>query len=183
MAGFLIAIVTILGAPRENLAAAPDMLGKLNLSTYPSATKAPPFSGRTTTDQVVSLAGLQGRVVLLNFWATWCQECRPEMPMFQRLHREFAPQGLSVIGINAREETPAIQKYAKELGLNFPLVLDAKGEINAAYGVIGLPATFLIGRDGRAVARAVGPREWSGEQALAIIRALLAEPATRKKER
>src|SRR5439155_5428972 len=56
MAGFLIAIVTILGAPRENLAAAPDMLGKLNLSTYPSATKAPPFSGRTTTDQVVSLA-------------------------------------------------------------------------------------------------------------------------------
>ena len=183
MAGFLIAIVTILGAPRENLAAAPDMLGKLNLSTYPSATKAPPFSGRTTTDQVVSLAGLQGRVVLLNFWATWCQECRTEMPMFQRLHREFAPQGLSVIGINAREETPAIQKYAKELGLNFPLVLDAKGEINAAYGVIGLPATFLIGRDGRAVARAVGPREWSGEQALAIIRALLAEPVTRKNER
>ena len=103
--------------------------------------------------------------------------------MFQRLHREFASQGLSVIGINAREEIPAIQKYAKELGLNFPLVLDAKGEINAAYGVIGLPATFLIGRDGRAVARAVGPREWSGEQALAIIRALLAEPATRKKER
>src|SRR6266568_6031156 len=183
MAGFLIAIVTILSAPRENLAAAPDMLGKLNLSTYPSATKAPPFSGRTTTDQVVSLAGLQGRVVLLNFWATWCQECRTEMPMFQRLHREFASQGLSVIGINAREEIPAIQKYAKERGLNFPLVLDAKGEINAAYGVIGLPATFLIGRDGRAVARAVGPREWSGEQALAIIRALLAEPATRKKER
>ncbi len=103
--------------------------------------------------------------------------------MFQRLHREFAPQGLSVIGINAREETPAIQKYAKELGLNFPLVLDAKGEINAAYGVIGLPATFLIGRDGRAVARGVGPREWSGEQALAIIRALLAEPVTRKNER
>src|SRR5947207_1055401 len=89
MAGFLIAIVTILGAQRENLAAAPDMLGKLNLSTYPSATKAPPFSGRTTTDQVVSLAGLQGRVVLLNFWATWCQECRPEMPMFQRLHILF----------------------------------------------------------------------------------------------
>src|SRR5436309_16138984 len=90
MAGFLIAIVTILGAPRENLAAAPDMLGKLNLSTYPSATKAPPFSGRTTTDQVVSLAGLQGRVVLLNFWATWCRseerrvgkECRFRWPAY-----------------------------------------------------------------------------------------------------
>src|SRR5438132_9524394 len=97
MAGFLIAIVTILGAPRENLAAAPDMLGKLNLSTYPSATKAPPFSGRTTTDQVVSLAGLQGRVVLLNFWATWFHECRTEMQMFLRLHREYDARGLRVI--------------------------------------------------------------------------------------
>jgi len=183
MAGFLIAIVTILGAPRENLAAAPDMLGKLNLSTYPRATKPPEFNGSTIDGRTVSLASLSSKIIVLNFWATWCQECRTEMPMFQRLHREFASQGLSVIGINAREETPAIQKYAKELGLNFPLVLDAKGEINAAYGVIGLPATFLIGRDGRAVARAVGPREWSGEQALAIIRALLAEPATRKKER
>src|SRR5438874_4200264 len=183
MAGFLIAIVTILGAPRENLAAAPDMLGKLNLSTYPRVTKPPEFNGSTIDGRTVSLASLSGKVVVLNFWATWCQECRTEMPMFQRLHREFASQGLNVIGINAREEIPAIQKYAKELGLNFPLVLDAKGEINAAYGVIGLPATFLIGRDGRAVARGVGPREWSGEQALAIIRALLAEPVTRKNER
>jgi cytochrome c biogenesis protein CcmG/thiol:disulfide interchange protein DsbE len=183
MAGFLIAIVTILGAPRENLAAAPDMLGKLNLSTYPRATKPPEFNGSSIDGRTVSLASLSGKVVLLNFWATWCQECRPEMPMFQRLHREFAPQGLNVVGINAREETPAIQKYAKELGLTFPLVLDPRGEINTAYGIIGLPTTFLIGRDGRAVARAVGPREWSGEQALAIIRALLAEPATRKKER
>src|SRR5438132_13567372 len=168
MAGFLIAIVTILGAPRENLAAAPDMLGKLNLSTYPSATKAPPFSGRTTTDQVVSLAGLQGRVVVLNFWATWCQECRPEMPMFQRLHREFAPQGLNVIGINAREGRAAIRGYAKDLGLTFPLVLAPKGESNAAYGVIGLPTTFVIGRAGPAVARGGGPREWSGERPRAI---------------
>jgi peroxiredoxin len=179
MAGFLIAIVTILGAPRENLAAAPDMLGKLNLSTYPRATKPPEFNGSTIDGRTVSLTSLSGKVVLINFWATWCQECRPEMPMFEQVHREFAAQGLSVIGINAREGTAAIRGYAKELRLTFPLILDPKGEINAAYGVIGLPATFLIGRDGRAVARAVGPREWSGEQALAIIRALLAERSQR----
>jgi peroxiredoxin len=69
----------------------------------------------------------------------------------------------------------AIRGYAKELGLTFPLVLDPKGEINAAYGVIGLPTTFLIGRDGRAVALAVGPRDWSSAAAKAIVTALLAE--------
>ena len=176
IAGFLIAIVAILGAPRENLAAAPDMLGKLNLSTYPRPTKPPEFNGSTIDGRTVSLASLGGKVVLINFWATWCQECRPEMPMFERLHREFAAQGLSVIGINAREGTAAIRAYAKELRLTFPLVLDPKGEINAVYGVIGLPATFLIGRNGRALARAVGPRDWSSASAKEIIQALLAEP-------
>jgi cytochrome c biogenesis protein CcmG/thiol:disulfide interchange protein DsbE len=180
IAGFLVAIVTILGAPRENPAAAPDMLGKLNLSTYPRATKPPEFNGSTIDSRTVSLASLGGKVVLLNFWATWCQECRPEMPMFERLHREFAAQGLSVIGINAREGTAAIRGYAKELRLTFPLVLDPKGEINAAYGVIGLPTTFLIGRDGRAVARGVGPREWTAAPARTIVQALLAEPVARK---
>ena len=126
---------------------------------------------------------MRGKVVLLNFWASWCQECRPEMPMFERLHREFASQGLSVIGINAREGTEAIRGYAKELRLTFSLVLDPKGEINAAYGAIGLPATFLIGRDGRAVARAVGPRDWDSAPAKAIIQALLSETVSPRESR
>ena len=183
IAGFLVAIVTILGAPRENLAAAPDMLGKLNLSSYPRSTKPPEFNGSTVDGRTVSLASLRGKVVLLNFWATWCQECRPEMPMFEQMHREFAAKGLSVIGINARERTAAIRAYAKEIRLTFPLVLDPKGEINAAYGVIGLPTTFLIGRDGQAVALAVGPREWVSAPARTLIQALLAEPAASKEDR
>jgi peroxiredoxin len=99
------------------------------------------------------------------------------MPAFEQLHRKFVGKGLVILGINAREGTPAIQKFAKELNLTFPLVLDSTGEINAAYGVIGLPTTFLIGSDGRSVARGVGPREWTGGPALALIQSLLAEPA------
>ena len=176
----VIAIVTILGAPEAGWAEVADLLGKLNLSAYSRGTKPPAFNGRTADSRTVYLASLQGKVVLLNFWATWCNECRPEMPMFERLHREFSAQGLSVIGINAREATVAIRGYAKELGLTFPLVLDSTGEINAAYGVIGLPTTFLIGRDGRAVAFAVGPREWASAPARALIEALLAEPGAPK---
>lgn len=125
------------------------------------------------------MGDLRGKVVLMNFWASWCAECRPEMPVLERLHREFAAQGFAVIGINAREGSEAIRRYASELGLTFPLVLDRDGTINALYGVVGLPTTFIVGRDGRAVALAVGPREWASTPARALIQALLAEPAPR----
>jgi peroxiredoxin len=128
----------------------------------------------------VALADLRGRVVLLTFWATWCAECHPEMPQFESLHRDFAAQGLAVLGVNGREGTGAIAQYAQELGLTFPLVVDPQGSITTAYGVIGLPTTFLIGRDGRAVALATGPRAWGSAPARTLIQTLLAEPVARQ---
>ena len=126
------------------------------------------------------LHGLRGEVVLLSFWASWCAECRPEMPMLERLHQDFAAQGLTVLGVNFREETSIIQRYAKTLGLTFPLVLDPQGEISRSYGVIGLPTTFLVGRDGRPVALAVGPRVWESQEARALMQVLLAESVAKK---
>jgi peroxiredoxin len=96
--------------------------------------------------------------------------------VLERLHRELASQGLAIIGVNARESKAAVGRYAKELGLTFRLVLDPDGTINTLYGVVGLPTTFLVGRDGRAVALAIGPREWGSAPARALLQALLAEP-------
>jgi peroxiredoxin len=155
------------------------LLNTLNLRGYPSGATPPPLSGHTFETQSVSLADLRGKVILLNFWASWCLECRPEMPLLEHLYREFAPRGLAVVGINAREDGETVRRYAKALGLTFPLVLDTAGEINAVYGVVGLPTTFLVGRDGRAVALAVGPREWASIPGRAIIETLLAEPIPR----
>ncbi len=156
------------------------LLEALSLSGYPATMNPPEFSGVTAAGRRVSLSDLRGRVVLLNFWASWCQECRPEMPAFERLHRDFTGQGLTVLGVNVREGTQAIQSYARELGLTFPLVLDSDGKIRKSYGVIGLPTTFLIGRDGRTVGLAVGPREWSSVPARAIIQVLLTESVGKK---
>jgi peroxiredoxin len=178
--GVVVTTLMILAAPNTSLAEVMELLQKLNLTAYSRSTIPPEFNGRMANGQEVSLASLQGKVVLLNFWATWCLECRSEMPAFERLHRELSAQGLAVMGINAREGTATIREYAEELGLTFPLILDPSGKINSTYGVIGLPTTFLIARDGRAVALAIGPREWSGKPARAIIQALLAEPAALK---
>jgi peroxiredoxin len=153
------------------------LLEALNLAGYAPGERPPEFTGRTAEGGTLTSAGVQGRVILLTFWATWCPPCRGEMPVFEQLHRDFAPHGLTVLGVNVREEEPAIQRYARELGLTFPLLMDRKGEIQISYGVIAFSTTFLIGRDGRAVARAIGPRDWGTPEARALIRALLAEPS------
>jgi len=174
-ASVLIIFVNMLALPVASEPLQKGLLEALSLSAYPATMIPPQFRSRTAKGQMVSLADLRGRVVLLTFWASWCQECRPEMPAFEQLHRDLTGQGLTVLGVNVREGTGAIQRYAKELGLTFPLVLDSNGEIRESYGVIGLPTTFLIGRDGRTVGLAVGPREWSSVPARAIIQALLTE--------
>jgi len=152
----------------------------LDLSIYPAETQPPAFASHTATGQPVSLDALRGRVVLLTFWASWCAECRPEMPLFERLHRDFAAQGLTVLGINFQEDKQVIQAYAKALDLTFSLVLDSHGTITRSYGVIGLPTTILIGRDGQSAALAVGPRDWGSASARSLMQALLAEPVAHK---
>lgn len=163
--------------------ATPDttaLLDELDLAGYADADRPPPFSGVTLEGRPLSLAALQGRVVILTFWATWCPPCRAEMMLFERLHGELASSGLTIVGINVREAPSAMAPYAGELGLTFPLLVDRRGEIQSRYGVIGLPTTFLIARDGRAVARAIGERDWLAPAARALIASLLAEPAPRR---
>ena len=164
-------------AARADEPALTSLLKTLDLRGYTPRTAPPQFSGSTLDARQLSLAEYRGAVIVLNFWATWCLECRPEMPALERLQREFSSRGLAIIGVNARESKEAVRRYAKELGLSFPLVLDRDGKINALYGVIGLPTTFVVGRDGRVIAFAIGPRQWESAPARALIEALLAEPA------
>jgi peroxiredoxin len=176
---FVLLMAAIGDSARADQDAIAPLIKPLNLVAYRAGTVPPPFEGKTPAARPYSLADSRGKVVIVNFWASWCAECRPEMPALERLHRDFASRGLVVIGINAREDAATIRRYAKELALTFPLIVDTDGKINAFYGVVGLPATFIIGRDGRAVAFAVGTRDWAGAPARALIEALLTEPVAR----
>jgi peroxiredoxin len=169
----LIAVCGPASADRPPVA---SLLKALNLVEYRAGTVSPYFSGNTLDGRQFSTTDRRGKVVVMNFWASWCAACRPEMPALDRLHREFAARGLTVVGINAREGKAAVGRYADALGLTFPLVLDSDAAIDAGYGVIGLPATFLIARDG-AVGLAVGHRDWGSAVSRALIQALLAEAA------
>jgi peroxiredoxin len=177
-----LAFISVLAPVTASQLPEASLLESLGLSPYPQGMRPPEFNGQTVEGPAVSLTDLPGRVVLLNFWASWCRDCRSEMPMFEQLHRDFAAQGLTILGVNVREGTRTIRRYADELDLTFPLVLDPKGKITVSYGVVGLPTTFLIGRDGRPVALAIGPRHWDAAPVRAIIQTLLAEPELQKSE-
>jgi peroxiredoxin len=172
---FAAVLLATLATARADDAAIGALIKSLQLVSYRAGTKPPPFDGTTPSGRHIVLAELRGKVVVLNFWASWCAECRPEMPALESLHRNFASRGLVMLGVNAREDPPAIQRFVKELRLSFPVVTDADGRINSLYGVVGVPATFIIARDGRAVAFGVGPRDWSGAPARALLEALLKE--------
>jgi peroxiredoxin len=152
-----------------------ERLRALGLTGYGKQESPPAFSALIADGGRVSLAGLRGKVVLLTFWATWCPPCREEMSAFERLHRDLAAAGLVVLGVNAREDAEPIVEYARTNAVSFPLAIDPDGKVNTAYGIVALPTTFVIARNGRAVGRAVGARAWDSDSARALIRALLEE--------
>ena len=118
---------------------------------------APEFALQSLDGKTVHLADFRGKGVLLNFWATWCQPCKIEMPWFVELQKQYGPQGLQVVGVAMDDASPEdIAKFAKDLGVNYP-VLIGKEAVGDAYGGIPfMPETFYIGRDGKVVDKVVG---------------------------
>lgn len=109
---------------------------------------APPFEARLLNGGWIDLASLGGKVVILNFWATWCAPCEIEMPILQALHQQYPPTQLQVIGINTGEDRAAIEPWTVRLQLSLPIALDAGLEIGTAYQVRGQPQTFIIDKQG-----------------------------------
>jgi peroxiredoxin len=134
---------------------------------------APDFTLANADGKKLSLKDFRGKVVFLNFWATWCETCREEMPSMERLYREFRTKGLEVVAVNVQDKQPDALALAKELKLSYPILMDSKGETGQSYGAFGLPASYLIDRNGVMVARLWGPADWHSSGARQLIAALV----------
>jgi len=117
---------------------------------------APEFSLTDLDGKPLRLADYQGKVVLLDFWATWCVPCRAEIPHFVDFQNQYREQGLQVVGISMDDDAKPVREFYQQFKMNYPVALGTD-KVAAAYGgILGLPITFLIGRDGRIAAKYVG---------------------------
>lgn len=141
---------------------------------------APEWSGTLLNGAPFDLPGLRGEVILLTVWATWCAPCRKEMPALNALHDRFRSEGLSVVGVSVDDRSAAgqIPRFLEEFGIGFPIVHDPEGTVQRAFTTMGVPETFLIGRDGRILYRWVGAFDSEADRELDRIRGALAMAGT-----
>ncbi|QPJ63867.1 MAG: TlpA family protein disulfide reductase [Candidatus Nitronauta litoralis] len=144
-------------------------------AVYPQRIKvAPEFSLKDLTGKTVDLKDLRGKPVLLNFWATWCQACKEELPSMQRLHETMKNEGVQVIAISIdRADPEEVQKYVDQYKLTFPVLLDPNQETRRRYFIMGLPTSYLIDANGKLRGFISGSREWDSETSKRVMRILL----------
>ena len=123
----------------------------------------PPLALQDLAGKPHDLADYRGKVVLVNFWATWCEPCRAEMPSIDRLRRSLQGMPFEVLGVNLAEPLSRIEKYLEDLPVSFPVLRDRDSAASKAWKARMLPASYLVGRDGRIRYVAYGELDWSSE--------------------
>ena len=136
-----------------------------SLGIEPIAKKpAPNFGLKDINGRTIRLRDFKGKVVLVNFWATWCPSCRFEMPSMEALHRNLSAHGLVVLALALREGASEVRPFYREHNLSFSALLDQDGAASEQYDVWSLPTTFVIDKQGYVIGKAIGYRDWNSQR-------------------
>jgi cytochrome c biogenesis protein CcmG/thiol:disulfide interchange protein DsbE len=145
----VVAVVILLatGLGRDPSAPASPLVGRAAPGFTLAQLDGPPFT----------LATLQGQVVVINFWASWCAECHTEQSALNETWQQFRASGVVVVGVNFQDTSSEARDYVRTAGVSYPVVEDSDSRAALAYGVRGIPETFIVDRSGRIVDRVIGP--------------------------
>jgi len=136
--------------------------------------EAPNFTLRDLTGNVMSLSQLRGKVVLLNFWATWCGPCRVEMPAMEQLYRTLPRKEFEILAVSTDPQGAAVTRpFQREMGLTFPILHDSEYRVGLTYGARTIPITFMVDRRGIVRQKIFGARDWDSPEARDLIHELM----------
>jgi len=150
-----------------------DPFVALKMNRLPAGSIAAPFELTTLDGKVVKSDDLTGKVVLVNFWATWCGPCKEEMPSLARLQKQLDSTHFVLLTVTTDLQRQGIAHFLSQLGVSLPVLFDEDQEVSRSFMVRGLPTTIMIARDGTLAGRAVGPRAWDSPEAVAVMRQVM----------
>ena len=167
------AVLSLMSIVSAVPALASDPFASLKMSRLPAGSMAVPFELTTLDGKVVKSSELAGKVVLVNFWATWCGPCKEEMPSLARLQKQLDPAQFTLLTVTTDLQRQGITHFLSQLGVSLPVLFDEDQDVSRSFMVRGLPTTIVIARDGTLVGRAVGPRAWDSPDAVAVMRQVM----------
>jgi len=170
----LLLILTLLGFPFLTKGEVNDLFQKIGIQPIKGNRMAPNFRLEGLNGKKVELKNFKGKVIFLNFWATWCSPCKEEMPSMEVLYKQFKEKDFVLLGISVDYEgAKLVKEYIEKNGYTFPVLIDSKSKILDLYGIRGIPTTILIDKKGRMLGKAIGPRNWNSPEVMSLLNQLI----------
>ncbi len=135
--------------------------------------EAPAFTLPILHGESISLSEYRGKLVLINFWATWCPPCVEEMPSMEKLYKRMKGKPFEILAISTIESESAVKEFVEKNGFSFSILLDKDGGVAEKYGVFSLPETYILDKDGKVIENIKGPFQWDTEKAIEYFNSLL----------
>jgi peroxiredoxin len=171
----IVAAFLIAGSSAMYAADLGTLIDNAGLEALKSGTQRIDFQLDNLQGAPTKLSTYGGKVVVLNFWATWCGPCRSEMPSLETLYQRYKADGLVVVGVNLEERSSDVKAFVKENNITFPVLLDASGRVGLTYGARSIPVTYVIDKKGFVTSGGIGAREWMTPDMQALFEALLGQ--------
>jgi thiol-disulfide isomerase/thioredoxin len=170
----LVVVIALVGASVYLVSSSSSRPPSEMIKSVVAGDLAPDFQLEDTKGNKVSLSELRGKIVMVNFWATWCPPCIEEMPSMERLNEALGGDDFVMLAINTEQNGRAVvPAFLEKTPYTFPILYDDKGDVQKHYGVFKFPESFIVGKDGKVVEKIIGPLDWSSLKTITYLQGLI----------